>query len=118
MELWAFSSQFAIGIVGYARTTITHDYFIAITFVGSLGRYLNTRPSSIVFNSFLGTRQMLMHEKLWVIPILVSKYPENFVKIKIVLGGTRKFVFKKKKKKKKEKKKKSKSFFQYYNKGS
>ena len=33
--LWrfgAFSSQFAIGIVSYARTTIIHGYFTAITF--------------------------------------------------------------------------------------
>ena len=64
MELWAFSSQFAVGIVGYAGTTIIHAYFIAITFAGSLERYLN---------SFLGTRQMLMHRKPWVIPILFQR---------------------------------------------
>ena len=49
MELWAFSSQFAVGIVSYARTTIIHGYFIAITFAWSLGRYLNTQPSGLVF---------------------------------------------------------------------
>ena len=50
--IWSFglfSSQFAVGIVSYARTTIIHIYFIAITFAGSLGRYLNTRPSGLVF---------------------------------------------------------------------
>ena len=45
----AFSSQFAAGIVSYARTTIIHGYFIAITFAGSLGRYLNAWPSGLVF---------------------------------------------------------------------
>ena len=78
MELCAFSSQFAVGIVNYARKTINHGYFIAITFAGSLGRYLNSRLSGLVFKQlprdsanvrFLGTRQMLMHENPWVIPI-------------------------------------------------
>ena len=45
----AFLSQYAVGIVSYARTTIIHGYYIAITFAGSLGRYLNTRPSGLVF---------------------------------------------------------------------
>ena len=45
----AFSSQFAVGIVCYARTTISNGYFIALTFAGSLGRYLNTRPSGLAF---------------------------------------------------------------------
>ena len=45
----AFSSQFSVRIVIYARTSIIHGYFIAITFAGSLGRYLNTRPSSLMF---------------------------------------------------------------------
>ena len=44
----AFSSQFAVGIISYARPTIINDYFIAITFAGSLGRYFNTRPSGLV----------------------------------------------------------------------
>ena len=49
--IWSFgtfSLPFAVGIVSYARTTIIHGYFIAITFAGSLGRYLNTRPSGLV----------------------------------------------------------------------
>ena len=61
--IWSFgtfSSQFAVVIVCYARTTIIHGYFIAITFAGSLGRYLNARPSGLVL--------MLMHEKPWMIP--------------------------------------------------
>ena len=57
----AFSSQFAVGIVNYARTTLIYGYFIAITFAGTFERYLN---------SFHGTRQMFMHEKPWVIPVL------------------------------------------------
>ena len=44
-----FSSQFAVEIVSYARTTIIHGYSIVMTFAGSLGRYLNTRPSGLVF---------------------------------------------------------------------
>ena len=50
--IWSFetfSSQLAFGIVSYARTTIIHGYFIAITFAGPLERYLNTRPSDLVF---------------------------------------------------------------------
>ena len=50
--MWSFGaylSQFAVGIVSYERITIIHGYFIAITFAGSLGRYLNTRPSGLVF---------------------------------------------------------------------
>ena len=73
MELWNVFIPICRcpGAVSYARTTIIHGYFIAITFAGSLGRYLNTRPSGCS-NSFLGTQQMLMHEKPWVIPILVT----------------------------------------------
>ena len=63
------------GIVRNARITIKHVCFSALTFTGSLGRSLNIRPSGLMFkqiprdpatscsNSFLGTRQMLMHEK-------------------------------------------------------
>ena len=35
--------------VKYARITITHVYFIALTLAGSLGSCLNTRPNSLVF---------------------------------------------------------------------
>ena len=35
--------------VKYARITITHVCFIALTLAGSLGRYLNTRPDGPVF---------------------------------------------------------------------
>ena len=45
----AFSSQFAVGMISYARKTIIQGYFIVITFAGALGRYLNTRPSGPVF---------------------------------------------------------------------
>ena len=47
--LGAILSQFSVRIVSYARTTIIYGYFIAITFAGFLGRYLNTRPSGLVF---------------------------------------------------------------------
>ena len=51
MSVGACSSQFAVGIVSYARTTIIHGYFISfqIAFARSLGRYLNTRLSGLVF---------------------------------------------------------------------
>ena len=49
MVLWSLSSQFAVGIVSYAKRVIIRGYFIAITFDGSLGKYLNTRPSGLVF---------------------------------------------------------------------
>ena len=35
--------------VKYARTMITHACFIALTLAGSLERYLNTPPYSLVF---------------------------------------------------------------------
>ena len=53
------------------KTTISHGHFIAVTFARSLGRYLNTLPSSLVFAQLPRTLQMLMHEKPWVIPILM-----------------------------------------------
>ena len=74
MELWGVFSQFAVGIVSYAITTVVHVYFIAVTFAGSRGRYLNTRHSGLAFKHFLGTRQILMHEKPWVIPILIQRH--------------------------------------------
>ena len=59
-----FKRRFQRGLCGnqvkYARITIIHVCFIALTFAGSLGRCLN---------NFLGTRQMLMHEKTCVILI-------------------------------------------------
>ena len=64
-----FKPHFQCGLglnqVKYARITITHVCFIALTLAGSLGRCLNTAECS---NSFLGTRQMLLHEKTCVIP--------------------------------------------------
>ena len=54
--------------VKYARISITHVCFIALTIAASLGRCLST--NGLVFISFLGTRQMLMHEKTCVIPIV------------------------------------------------
>ena len=57
---------------GKMREQRSHVCFIALTFDGSLGRCLNTRPQDLVVscsNSFLGTHQMLMHEKSCMIPI-------------------------------------------------
>ena len=60
-----FKRRFQRGLccnqVKYARITITHVCFIALTLAG---------PSCS--NSFLGTRQMLMHEKTSVIPIFTE----------------------------------------------
>ena len=48
-----FKRRFQCGLcwnqVKYARITITHVCFIALTLAGSLGRCLNTRPSGLVF---------------------------------------------------------------------
>ena len=61
-----FQSELGWDKVKYARITITHVFFIALTLAGSFGRCLNTWPISLgllIKNSFLGTWQMLMHEK-------------------------------------------------------
>ena len=44
-----FQCEFGWNKVKYARITITHVCFIALTLAGSLGRCLNTRPISFVF---------------------------------------------------------------------
>ena len=71
----SFSSQFGVGIVSYARITIIHGYFIAITFAGSLEDIWTLGLAALCSNSFLGTRQMLMHEKPWVTPIFEHVRP-------------------------------------------
>ena len=45
-------------------------FFSALTFARSLGRCWKLRPPASVFNTSLGTWQMLMHEKPCLIPIL------------------------------------------------
>ena len=45
-------------------------YFNALTFARSLGRCWKQRPSASVFNTSHGTRQMVMHEKPCLIPII------------------------------------------------
>ena len=81
--IWSFgvfSSQFATGIVSYAGTTIIHGYFIAITFAGSFGRYLNTLPSGLEFKQLPRDLEKLMHEKPWVIPIPYTlKFKKKFL---------------------------------------
>ena len=44
-----FRCEFGWNKVNYARITITHVCFIALTLAGSLGRCLNTRPIGLVF---------------------------------------------------------------------
>ena len=48
-------------------------FFNALTFARSLGRCWKQRPSASVFNTSNGTWRMLMHEKLYLIPILVRR---------------------------------------------
>ena len=55
--------------VKYARITITHVCFIALTLAGSLVRCLNTLPICLVFEQLPRDRQMYMHEETNVIPI-------------------------------------------------
>ena len=65
-----FQCELSWNKVKYARITITHVYFIALTLAGSLGWCWTLGLSASCSNSILGTRQMLMHEKTCVIPIL------------------------------------------------
>ena len=44
-----FQCELGWNKVNYARITITHVCFIALTLAGSLGRCLNTRPIGLVF---------------------------------------------------------------------
>ena len=67
MLLPCFLCKFGWNKVKYAKITITHVCFIALTFAGFLGRCLNTRSIALVFKQLLGTRQTLMHEKTCVI---------------------------------------------------
>ena len=56
--------------VKYARITITHICFIALTLAGSLERCLTTRPIDLVFKQHPLTWQMLKHKRTCVIPIM------------------------------------------------
>ena len=56
--------------VKYARITITHVCLIALPLAGFLGRCLNTLPNGLVFKQLPRDRQMLMHAKTCVNPIL------------------------------------------------
>ena len=47
--LATFSARCMLNQVKYARITITHVCFIALTLAGSLGRCLNTWPIGLVF---------------------------------------------------------------------
>ena len=52
-DILMFKRRFRCGLgrnqVKYARITITHVCFIALTLAGFLGRCLNTRPNSLMF---------------------------------------------------------------------
>ena len=58
--------------VKYARITITHVCFIALTLAKSLGRCLNTPPNDLVFKQLPPDPQMLMHEKNMCDPYIWS----------------------------------------------
>ena len=47
-------TEFLGVFVSYARITIIHGYFYAVTFAGSLERYWNTQPSGPVFKHLPG----------------------------------------------------------------
>ena len=64
-----FQCEYGWNKVKYARITITHVCFMALTLAGSLGRCWTLGLSASCSNSILGTRQMVMHEKTCVIPI-------------------------------------------------
>ena len=49
MFMRLFQRGVCLNRVKYARITITHVCFIALTLAGSLGRCLNTRPNGLVF---------------------------------------------------------------------
>ena len=49
MFKWRFQRCLCWNQVKYARITITHVCFIALTLAGSLGRCLNARPKGLVF---------------------------------------------------------------------
>ena len=61
--------------VKYARITITHVCFIALTLVVSLGWCWTLCLWASCSKSILGTRQKLMHEKTCVIPTLEWVFP-------------------------------------------
>ena len=48
-------------------------FFNALTFARSRGRCWKPRQEAAVFNTSLGTWQMLMHEKPFLIPIYIAK---------------------------------------------
>ena len=77
MENLMFKQRFQCELgwnkVKYARITITHVCFIALTLAGSLRWCLTLGLSASCSNSILGTRQMLMHEKECVVPILMYR---------------------------------------------
>ena len=69
-----FQCELSWNKVKYARITITHVCFIALTLAGSLGWCWTLGLSASCSNNILGTRQMLMHEKTCVIPIVVYRF--------------------------------------------
>ena len=73
-----FQCELSWNKVKYARVTITHVCFIALTLAGSLGWCWTLGLSASCSKSILGARQMLMHEKTCVIPIL--KHYKNVLK--------------------------------------
>ena len=77
MFLQHFQCELGWNKVKYARITITHVCFIALTLAGSLRWCWILGILASCSNSILGTRQMLRHEKTCVIPIIVLRQTEN-----------------------------------------
>ena len=49
LDIQCKKSKFGWNKVKYARLTVTHVCFIALTLAGSLGRCLSTRPVGLLF---------------------------------------------------------------------
>ena len=67
------------GIIQNARITIKHVSFNALRFAESLRRCLNTHPAASCSNSFLRTRQMLMHEKNMCDPYILRRTKSTII---------------------------------------
>ena len=68
-------------------------FFNALTFARSLGRCWKPRPSASVFNTSHGTWRMLMHEKPYLIPILVWKKEAYLELCLLFVYGISTFLF-------------------------
>ena len=58
----------------YIRIAVTYVRFIGLTLAGFLKRCWNTWPVGPVFKQLPWDWQMLMHEKICVIPVVVYRF--------------------------------------------